>query len=329
MQEELISIIVPVYNVAPYLEECLESIAAQTYTTFECILIDDGSTDLSGAICDDFCRKDPRFRVIHQENAGVGFARNSGLDQARGAYIQFIDSDDVVLPGMLQAAMDVMNSDTCDWVSWDAARIDAHGNPIGAVHEVSSGTLIREYDADERLQHLTGLSGTLQMYASVLWNKLYARSLLGDLRFIHACYSEDFCFNYVLLRKTRQTAHLCQTLYFWRQRTGSATNANFGKQVLASVNNIVSLLSLTSPYEDTPFRWRLLRFIYRKLQTARYNLMGTDYYPELKVLFKDVRSHTLREYAATNNIPLVERLAILAIWPFPHIGKHIFKWLGN
>ena len=120
MQEELISIIVPVYNAAPYLEECLESIAAQTYTGFECILVDDGSTDSSGAICDDFCRKDSRFRVIHQENSGVGFARNRGLDQARGTYIQFIDSDDVVLPGMLQAAATLIQSGAYDWVSWNA-----------------------------------------------------------------------------------------------------------------------------------------------------------------------------------------------------------------
>ena len=125
MQKELISIIVPVYNAAPYLEECLESIAAQTYTGFECILVDDGSTDSSGAICDDFCRKDSRFRVIHQENSGVGFARNRGLDQARGTYIQFIDSDDVVLPGMLQAAATLIQSGAYDWVSWNAARIEA------------------------------------------------------------------------------------------------------------------------------------------------------------------------------------------------------------
>lgn len=89
-----LSIIVPVYNVEEYLPRCLESIANQTFKDFECILVDDGSPDKSGEICDDFAQKDSRFRVIHQKNAGVGAARNVGLNEAKGEWIGFVDSDD-------------------------------------------------------------------------------------------------------------------------------------------------------------------------------------------------------------------------------------------
>ncbi|MDR3314701.1 MAG: glycosyltransferase, partial [Oscillospiraceae bacterium] len=90
----LISVIVPVYNVEPYLPKCLDSIVSQTYANLEIILVDDGSTDASGSICDAYAAKDERVRVIHQANGGVAAARNAGLDAAVGEYIQFVDSDD-------------------------------------------------------------------------------------------------------------------------------------------------------------------------------------------------------------------------------------------
>ena len=98
MVSPLISVIVPVYKAEKYLPQCIESILAQTFTDFELLLIDDGSPDRSGEICDEYVRKDHRIRVFHQQNRGVSAARNLGLEQAVGEYIAFVDSDDYVLP---------------------------------------------------------------------------------------------------------------------------------------------------------------------------------------------------------------------------------------
>ncbi|GMO37902.1 MAG: hypothetical protein Ta2B_17610 [Termitinemataceae bacterium] len=98
----VISVIIPVYNVEHYLRRCLDSVLAQTFTDFECILIDDGSPDKSPAICDEYAKKDSRFVVIHQANAGVSAARNAGLDIAQGEWITFVDSDDWIEPDMLR-----------------------------------------------------------------------------------------------------------------------------------------------------------------------------------------------------------------------------------
>ena len=98
----IISIIVPVYKVEQYLRRCLDSVQNQIFTDWECILIDDGSPDNSGQICDEYAQKDERFRVIHQENAGVSAARNAGLDSAKGEWIGFVDSDDWIEPEMYQ-----------------------------------------------------------------------------------------------------------------------------------------------------------------------------------------------------------------------------------
>ena len=97
-----ISIIVPVYKVEKYLRRCIDSIAAQTFTDWECILVDDGSPDDSGTICDEYAENDKRFRVFHQENAGVSAARNKGLDEAKGEWICFVDSDDWIEKEMLE-----------------------------------------------------------------------------------------------------------------------------------------------------------------------------------------------------------------------------------
>ena len=98
-----VSIIVPVYQVEKYIRQCVDSILAQTFTDFELILVDDGSKDQSGQICDEYARMDTRVKVIHKENGGLSDARNTGMDQASGKYFMFVDSDDYIAPTMLVA----------------------------------------------------------------------------------------------------------------------------------------------------------------------------------------------------------------------------------
>lgn len=114
----LVSIIVPVYNTRNYLKPCVDSIRAQTYTNLEVILVDDGSTDGCGKLCDAFALEDPRIQVTHQENSGVSSARNAGLDLARGAYIYFVDSDDRVAETMVEESVAVMEAENCDLCAW-------------------------------------------------------------------------------------------------------------------------------------------------------------------------------------------------------------------
>lgn len=102
MEEELISVIVPVYNVESYLDRCISSIVQQTYQNLEIILVDDGSTDRSGAICDAWQQKDKRIRVIHKKNGGVSSSRNTGMEQAQGRFWGFVDSDDYIAPDMYE-----------------------------------------------------------------------------------------------------------------------------------------------------------------------------------------------------------------------------------
>ena len=111
-----ISVIVPVYNVETYLRSCVDSILASTYTDFELILIDDGSTDSTGAMCDEYASHDSRVHVIHQDKKGVSIARNSGIEQSSGEYVSFVDADDVVSQSMLQQLLDALEKrPSCDF----------------------------------------------------------------------------------------------------------------------------------------------------------------------------------------------------------------------
>ncbi len=129
MSVPAISIIIPVYNVEPYLARCLNSVLSQSFTDFEILLIDDGSTDASGKICDEYASRDERIRVFHKENGGVSSARNVGLKEAKGEWIYFVDADDEVLPDGLQALVDGIRDDV-DVVMGGLEKCDENGDVI-------------------------------------------------------------------------------------------------------------------------------------------------------------------------------------------------------
>ena len=112
-----LSIIIPVYNTKPYLDACLQSVIGQTYQNLEILIIDDGSTDSSGAICDEYAEKNHKFKVVHQSNRGVSVARNIGIELAQGDWVWFVDSDDIIIPNFIIDNIEVMNSS--DYILFD------------------------------------------------------------------------------------------------------------------------------------------------------------------------------------------------------------------
>lgn len=325
--KDLVSVIVPVYNVQAYVQPCLQSIAAQTYANFECIVIDDGSPDASGAICDAFCRTDARFRVIHQPHTGIGFTRNVGLDHAKGAYIQFVDSDDIAAPEMLETAVKAISTGLYDWISFDFAFIDLEVAPL---KQVSANKTVREgkLQAGSVTDLLKGLLGGDLRVISVC-NKLYSRKAIGNMRFAHVNYSEDLCFNYVFLQKRPRTAHIRRKLYFRRERHGSITRSQPYQYRFGEFTSLASLLPLTPPFAETGFRWMLLQKLFRRMLITRYGLLGTRFYPAFMSFCRPLRKQALREYVRRKEIPLLERCLNLVMWRMPHVGHVVFKLLGN
>ena len=213
----LISVIVPVYNVAEYLPRCLDSILAQTHTNIEVIAVNDGSTDDSGSICDKYAEIDSRVKVIHQQNGGVSAARNAGLNAACGAWIAFVDADDWIEPDMYELMFAA------------ALREDVKIVSCGyADHWFEGDTYLRMPPKPQPvLSRLTALEHIIRrnLFSLSLWNKLYWREQVADLRFdntIH--YGEDLLFavKYICLSEG-DMACVDKAIYHYCRRKCSAT----------------------------------------------------------------------------------------------------------
>ena len=205
----LVSIIVPVYNVADYVAECLESLRAQTYGNIEVIVVDDGSTDGSGQICDRFAARDSRFRVIHQRNQGLSSARNAGLDAARGEYVSFVDSDDAVSPVFIETLLAL---------HVDVAQCAFATDPDELSHQIevhdSSRVMVGREACRAQLLDSTGS-------ATVVWNKLYCASLFDGIRFPVGRQHEDEFVTHRVLWKAASVSSTARAFYFYRQRSDS------------------------------------------------------------------------------------------------------------
>ena len=214
----LISVIIPVYRVEEYLDHCLASVTAQTYRNLEVILVDDGSPDGSGAICDAWAEKDSRIRVIHQKNAGGGPARNAALDVATGALLAFVDSDDYIAPdmfshlyeNMVKTGADVSECDFLETAGNDAMFPEENGRTDVYTREEAMRCHIRD-----------------TIFRQLIWNKLYRRELAEGVRFPSGTKIDDEYFTYRLLANAGKLVRSTKVCYAYRQQESSVMHQRF------------------------------------------------------------------------------------------------------
>ena len=211
------SVIVPVYKVEEYLEKCVQSILAQTERDFELILVDDGSPDRCGALCDSLAQTDPRVRVIHQENQGLGGARNTGIREARGDWLLLVDSDDWIEPKILEKAMEAGLREEADLVMFAFRTVDEQGRELG---------VFREDMPKERGIGLQEHKEAL-LTAPCAWNKLYRRSFFQGtgLAYPPRVWYEDLRTTPKLMAKAGRMVFLDEVGYNYLQRQGSIMNS--------------------------------------------------------------------------------------------------------
>lgn len=221
----MISIIVPVYKVESYLDQCVVSILTQTYTDLELLLVDDGSPDRSGIMCDAWAAKDRRIRVIHKTNGGVCSARNAGLDAARGDYIAFVDSDDWIDPGMYEAMMAQVREHGCDIVMCDCVK-EHPGRTELYTHDIRPGFYDHAALETEYFPHLLMMENL--EYPATISNclLLFRRELAEGIRYLTGVrYSEDLLFGARLMHRADSFCYLKgQAYYHYRMNPASATH---------------------------------------------------------------------------------------------------------
>lgn len=227
--DDLISIIMPIYNVERYIRKSLESIYAQTYQNLEIIMVDDGSTDNSGKICDEFANKDSRFKVIHQINQGVSGARNTGLQNAKGRYIGFVDPDDYIENDMYEKMIGVIKRTDADIV---VCRFDDDG--IERELSVDTGDFI-QYNSEKWLSNIFNTTDAMGEVVIVLWNKLYKREAIEDVVFPKGRINEDLYAAIDVAEKDLKIILYHKTLYHYVHREKSIMKNKYSKKRLDGV----------------------------------------------------------------------------------------------
>lgn len=225
--DPLISVIVPVYNVEMYLDACVTSIVQQTYRNLEIILVDDGSTDRSGELCERWMLSDSRIHVIHQANCGLSAARNAGLDAANGALIAFVDSDDLLDLKCYENLYRCMTQFDVPVVQCDYLTFEGDWNTPKSRQQPEHTLINRER-----------IFEGIEVNFVVAWNKLYRRELFRTLRYpVGRCHEDEFVAHH-LLWEAEDVAWLHEVLYFYRRRAGSITMGSITLRTLDGLDAI-------------------------------------------------------------------------------------------
>lgn len=235
-----ISVIVPVYNVEKYLHHCVDSILAQTFTDFELIMVDDGSTDNSGKICDEYANFDNRFRVIHQKNQGQAVARNRALEIAQGEYIVFVDSDDYIHSLMFETLVCTAQQTNADIVRCNYIE----GTDCNYNWQLSNKIVTKEYDSKSYLR-ASILNNTNGIW--VLWDKIYRRSCFDEIRFPEGRIFEDNATVYKVLYYANTIVEIDSVFYYYFQNANSTTNQSFYEK---KADWLIVLQEMISFYEE-------------------------------------------------------------------------------
>ncbi len=276
MKRPKISIIVPVYNVEKYLDRCIQSLLGQTLKEIEIILVDDGSTDKSPVLCDEYAKKDNRVKVIHKSNEGLGFARNSGMAVAMGEYIAFVDSDDFVSTQMYETLYEKVKDKRLDACFCGFAYYE-DGN-VRNKSEVNKIVLLKGRDeVDELLLDMVAPAPTYHSdvkYMMSVWKALYRKSLLDNFQ-IRFCserqfVSEDLLFNMDFLQRASYIIFLPDVFYYYCVNRGTASlshtysRAKFIKNKVF-LEEVKQRLSLLFPQDRFMNRYYRLSFLYLRV----------------------------------------------------------------
>ena len=299
-----VSIIVPVYQVEKYIRQCVDSILAQTFTDFELILVDDGSKDKSGQICDEYARMDKRVKVIHKENGGLSDARNKGMDQASGNYFMFVDSDDYIAPTMIECLYKSILNENADIAACNYLYYfenDRKKNfATNIKSEVLSGAEIFYNRKNERNYGIW----------TVAWNKLYKSEVFGNIRFRLGKYHEDEFWANDIYQMDITVIMIPECLYYYRQRD----NSIMGKKSIARNLDILEAFQerIYIYLKDTEYTgqaYKVLVYSLEYLMESKKLIQNRD--EKNKYVQAEKNTKDIIKQLKKRKLPVIQRVSLL------------------
>lgn len=315
MDEKLVSVIIPAYNIEDYIGRCLDSIISQTYKNLEIIVVDDGSRDHTGEILDNYAKKDRRIKVIHKENGGVSSARNKGIEVAEGDYIGFIDGDDLIEPEMYKILVDLLEEENADIAHCGYQMV--FPDRVDYYHNTGKKKI---QTTEEGLKDL--LSG--EIIEPGLVNKLYKKELIKNCRLDETVkINEDLLMNYQLFKLSQKSVYYDITPYSYMIRSSSATGAN------SLITKREDSLRVLNQIKDDCINNNLLPTIYKRYIYLLMAICRDDLKDRLYMEYQKKQRKKLKKELKTDIFKscIPKKLKYMSLFScyFPHIMKIIYK----
>ena len=326
MNQELVSIIVTVYNIEDYLPHCLNSISNQTYKYLDIVLVDDGSTDTSGTICDEFALHDNRCHVVHQINQGACAARNVGKKEAKGTYLYFMDGDDYMHNDAIQVMYKAIKSkgDEYDIAIIGHKRTDNFNEETMTAGDNSSYVL----DRHEMMSKLMGGINDMEL-TGYCWNKLYRKSAIESLSFRQYVPMEDFDFNLRAILNIRKTIVTPRTLYYYVQRPTSLVNSP--KKSWFVWSRLTDLLYQNylefSEIQNQEFGSMLIGKLYFIMLFYKDTAWKTDQQEEAFSFCKIIEKNTIKSFLMSN-LNISKKLYRIILLHSPRLTRLMMQFRG-
>ena len=308
-----LSVIVPIYNVDKYLKKCVDSIINQTYKNLEIILVDDGSTDSSGKIADEYKKIDERIKVIHKKNGGLADARNAGIKIATGKYIAFVDSDDWIDCDAYRFSIELLEKSESDMLVFLAISCYSDLNIL--IHNDNSYQVIYNNE----------IFNYWNIIGRGVCDKIFLKKYWDDIQFPTGKTSEDIFVIYKLMAKSKKTILLSNTYYYYRQRLGSISKNNDVRfDSYEAYNNAKDFIKENYPQSFDKF---MINYV-TNLMGIYNSIVLYDDSNKFKSIFKK-RIIQNRKYIYCSNVKIIKKIQLFILIAFPRLYKIIMKIKNN
>lgn len=325
MHDPLVSVIVPVYNVEAYLPFCLRAISEQTYQTLEIILVDDGSTDRSGEICEAFAASDSRARVIHQPNTGLWAARNTGHKAAHGDYLFFPDADDYFCKDLVWELLNAIREGGYGLALCKVKSTDCYNESVS----FSTPVKIRKLEQEDLFHNLFKGTGE-DAYSVYMWNKLFRRDVIKDLQSNDYQRSQDKDYMIRLLPSIHNAAYIENRFYYWVQRPDSLTHSPESLYLFHQCRTLMCYENFKSlPKNGKRYAHYLLEELYTRMLFWRNQSWGRQNQDAIFKKCSCIIADTWNDYLNCREIPLWKRALCLVLAYNPVFTRVLMKISKN
>lgn len=322
----MISVIVSIYNTEKYLSNCIDSILNQTYKNLEIILIDDGSTDNSGKICDEYAKIDNRCIVIHQTNKGVSEARNTGLNYATGEYISFVDGDDYIHPQMIEILYEEVKKGDYDFSMILHEMVWQYQKPQNLISNYITKTISQDQLMASLFNKTPSEINLPEVHFQVVWNKLYKSEIIGNSRFIKTG-TEDTEFNNRIYLKCNRGILVFATAYYWFQRCTSMTHQTVNLNTIDRANSYYICWQKIPPHRED-YQGLCLEKLYKTIINVCYYADKSTYKINANTLASNLISKTQLYFRKNPYIKFSMKMLLFSFYKIPAFYK-LFMWLAE